>query len=85
MRGRNAVQGRRITYGDIAAQDLILVQGLITLAQQGDSPLNDLTVAMATIALTYLRVRDDAWARMDRIDDAVKAKREQEDKADGRQ
>ena len=62
---RNAVQGRRITHGDIAAQDLLLVQGLITLAQQGDSPLNDLTVAMATIALTHLRVRDDAWARMD--------------------
>jgi precorrin isomerase len=49
----------------IAAEGLAAVGRLITGYRRGDATATDYEVAWVTVALRDLRVRDDAWARMD--------------------
>ncbi len=49
----------------IAAEGLAAVGRLISAYRQGDATATDYEVAWLTVALKDLRVRDDAWARMD--------------------
>jgi hypothetical protein len=49
----------------IAAEGLAAVGRMIAAYRQGDATATDYEVAWLTVALKDLRVRDDAWARMD--------------------
>jgi hypothetical protein len=52
----------------IASEGLAAVAGLIATYQAGDRYSTDYQIAWLTVALKDLRVRDDAWARMDPTD-----------------
>ncbi len=49
----------------IAAEGLAAVGRMIAAYRRGDATATDYEVAWLTVALRDLRVRDDAWARMD--------------------
>jgi hypothetical protein len=49
----------------IAAEGLATVDGMIARCRGGGRPAPDYEIARLTVALRDLRVRDDAWARMD--------------------
>ena len=52
----------------IASQGLAAVASMIATYRAGGSYATDNDIARLTVALTDLRVRDDAWARMDPAD-----------------
>jgi hypothetical protein len=49
----------------IAAEGLAAVGRMVAAYRQGDANATDYEIAWLTVALKDLRVRDDAWARMD--------------------
>ena len=49
----------------IAAEGLVAVGRMIAVHRRGYGATTDYEIARVTVALRDLRVRDDAWARMD--------------------